>query len=96
MMRGFSLVPASRHPEKKLPNIFAKRNEMSEYIVVKGLILCERDLKYKEQEQKKFMEMNYQVVNSLEGVEQLQSDRYTPAYAVNQVHMTGGPGFQAG
>lgn len=97
MNRGFNLVPASRHPEKKLPNIFSRRNEMSDYIVVKGLILCERDIKYKELEQKKFMELNYQVVNSLEGLERLQADPYNPAFSVNKVSMPGSPmGFQAG
>lgn len=76
--KGWTPVPADRHPERAFSDFFGRLERMHNYIYHKGLILFERPKELDDLEQKMASDRNAKIMNSIPGVENLMGEPTMP------------------
>lgn len=74
---GWTVVPASRHPQMSFSGLLSKGND-KDHIEYKGSILCERLTRDCERETSMYERLNYEKITSLPGMENLMGDSQVP------------------
>lgn len=92
--RGYSLVPAERHPKYAIPDLFGDRGKLAGYIERKGFLLGERPIEYAEMERAQLRKHNREVMNSLHGYTTV--DPLVPVTVFNDNKIGGYGVFQDG
>lgn len=92
--RGWTPVPAERHPELCFTDHYGKNQHVQGHIFVQGLVLYERNKEYGEIEMKAHDERHNQLLNSLPGLNNMLGDPSMPVRHQNRVSTTQGmPSF---
>jgi len=69
MRKGWSIVPADRHPDRYFTDPFGRNDVYSGHIFHKGAILCERPTELGNIERRAIAERNYQELTQMPGTE---------------------------
>lgn len=77
--KGWTPVPASRHPEMCFDDFLGRQSHLKGYIFHKGLVLFERPKEIGDKERKKQQEYNAKILQSMPGTENFMSDPTIPA-----------------
>ncbi len=76
--KGWTPVPAARHPEMSFDDFFGRLNNMKPYIYHKGLILCERPSELGKIEQQRVEKMNHELMSSMPGTDNFMGEPTIP------------------
>lgn len=88
--KGWTPVPADRHPEMQLQDFFGTLAHMKGYIVHKGLILCERPKEYGDIERRKREKRNYEILTSMPGTENFMGEPTIPVKSTHETYTSKG------
>lgn len=91
--KGWSPVPADRHPELQFEDFFGRDSHLRGYIFQKGLILCERPTAMNEIEMKKYQDHSMRVTGSMPGLENFLDQSGIPAKMGNKTWLTKAASF---
>lgn len=86
--KGWTPVPADRHPELCFQDFFGRTSHMSSFIFYKGLVLCERVEELCKLERQKYANMNYANMCSLQGTENYMGEPGIPVRNNSQIYTT--------
>lgn len=76
--KGWTPVPASRHPELVFTDFFNSLDKYSDVIYSDGLLLCERSKRLGKIEQQRLEDKNLQVLTSMPGTENFLGEPSIP------------------
>ncbi len=91
--KGWTVVPASRHPDMMFDDFFGNGGKTKGYIEYKGSILCERLKKYCDQEHKMYERLNFEKMTSMPGTENFMSEPGMHTKSYNDTFLGRGRSF---
>lgn len=86
--RGWTPVPADRHPSLAKKALFGRMDHLNGYIHRKGAILCERPEELDRLEKEKYAKMNYQVMTSMPGTDNYMGEPTIPVRNNSETYAT--------
>ncbi len=88
--KGWSPVPAERHPELVFEDFFGNLSHVKGYIYQKGLILCERPIEYGKIEREQIDRTNYEIMTSMPGTENFLGEPTMPGTSHGHTYLSKG------
>lgn len=86
--KGWTPVPASRHPDMVYKDFFGRLDHMNAYIYHSGLLLCERPAELGRLEMQRIADHNHQVMTSMPGTDNFMGEPGIPVRNNSETSMS--------
>lgn len=83
---GWRAVPAERHPEFRVSDIFGRTSYTENCFVIGENVLCERPTRECEEEEARLNEHNHKILTSMQGLDNLLSEPNMPVFNNGTTH----------